>query len=511
MTYTTFTVERFGGLDLRDDPDEVGANAPVSVLDTDITALGTIGPRPGWKKWIDPGLDDQNHINFLYGLPANNILLTSDTNLTVATWSAAGALLASGTLGLLTAAVDIATESQTAGTYAVGNGSALFIDSAGNITIPTWVGKTPTGDCVSAWKTRLVFNDGNDRLYFSNAGDPLTVTYASGPPETGDFVDLDPRNSQAIKKIVTWRELMFVFKRTAMYVFYDTAELSDGTAEFLYRPVTNIPAVDFGQQSVAVGRDGVYYVNRAGVWVTTGGPPVKISTPIDPIFEAIPDHSSAPPNKSRPAADAAPVVHWTHDRLYIAYPIDTSGNSRVAVWDQTTGTWTIWSSGGQGITALCTQPTGSNSSYVDVLLGATLNVHGGITQGTFSVIRTLTDVTDFQDDIVGGNSRSVGSTSVAWSYQSGYYAPANGQRVKLRGSSVWGTGTVNLQMLTLGARTNDVVDPGGSLTLGTSPTVAEAKRRRACRGVQFAHLITGSGPGTVNRISHRFLPPGYDA
>lgn len=509
MANISVTTERFGGLDLRDDPGAVGMNSPVSVTDVDITNFEEIGPRPGWKFWADPNYGDTHALNFLYALPDDNrILSSSHTALSTAVWNADGTLASSATDFLLRSAVDIATESQAAGTYAVGGGGVAFIDSSGTISIPSFSGVTPAGDHISAWKSRLVFSDGNDRVYFSDDGDPLTITYGSGPPETGNFVDLDPRDGEVISGIVAWREFLMVFKKTKIFVFYDIATFQDSAVEFQYHTITNVPALDFTVQSIAVGREGVYYVNRDGVWVTTGDTPVKLSNAIDPLFASIPNYR--PPVGHANNIAAEPVVHWAHDRLYIALPTATAGNDVMAVWDQNLRGWTLWTGGGVSITALATQPTGSTSASTDVLFCANLNVHSGISVGTLSAIRTLTDVTAFQDDVLSGTGRSVFSTPIEWTYTSGKYplAPvlrgavaenAAGEST-LRYTDVWGTGTITVQTLAEGGRAGDVVDPGGSLTLGTSPAIGRARYARTVRGRRFQHVISGTGPGSVSRI-----------
>jgi hypothetical protein len=59
-------------------------------------------------------------------------------------------------------------------------------------------------------------------------------------------------------------------------------------------------------------------------------------------------------------------------------------------------------------------------------------------------------------------------------------------------------------MLSRGGRSTAIADVASAVTLGTSPTVARARRASAVQGRQFAHEITSSGSASVNRLEHRF-------
>src|SRR5438105_2600412 len=49
MSYTPFVVNRFGGLDLIDDPQEVGPERATDLLNTDFDKRGILRARDGWS------------------------------------------------------------------------------------------------------------------------------------------------------------------------------------------------------------------------------------------------------------------------------------------------------------------------------------------------------------------------------------------------------------------------------------------------------------------------------
>lgn len=510
MPDTPFTVERFGGLNLRDDPEEIGAAATIAVLDCDISNLGVVGPRPGWQIQIDgtafTGV--RPSISFLYALPFSNMVLTSDQGVHVRTWDATGTQIASHA-GLAFSAADIATESQAAGTYVGDAGATYFVDSSGAITLPTFTGHTPAGGLLAAWDSRLVCNDGNDRLIFSDRGDPLTFTYSgSGSTATGNWIDLDPHDGQTIQAMVTFRDYLLVFKRTKMFVVYSTSLQDDGSPVFNFRSVRNMPAAEFGAKSIAVGRDAVYYMNRGGIWATTGDVPAKVSDVIAPLFPAIPTQISAGNTvKVGATTGAAPVVHWSHDRLYVAYPsaASSTGNDRILVWDQNRNAWTLWSadtsiatSSSGGVASMCTQPIGSSSSTTDTLLAGTQYVDLVGVNDAGALVKSLTDTTTYSDRWKETTSGTVHTNPIAWSYQSGKYPLSDPARIAVtRESKMVGTGTVNLRI-----DTDLFSNINGTVTLGTAPTPAEGWLQADQEGELFQHTLSGTGQGQVNRLTH---------
>jgi hypothetical protein len=99
---------------------------------------------------------------------------------------------------------------------------------------------------------------------------------------------------------VTWRELTFIFKETKFFVLWGEGTGADGTPTFQVREVVNAIGL-VSPLAVAVGRDGVYFFNRRGVYRTSGGDPVLLSDIVSPMWTQDPDvyFRSAPINLER--------------------------------------------------------------------------------------------------------------------------------------------------------------------------------------------------------------------
>jgi hypothetical protein len=334
----------------------------------------------------------------------------------------------------------------------------------------------PSLAAVTASDNRLVIAAGDSphRVQFSDAGAP--ESWGTG----ANHVDLWPGDGEVIRALVRYRNDLLAFKQTKFAVFTGVGTEPDGSPEFVYHGIDAGAGVFTDGMAVA-GNEGVYFATATGIYLTTGGPPAYISRPLEPWLVA-------GSYTGLPAFSLSAATMAYHDRrLYIFYP--NGASSTTLVYDPAAQTWSVWQ---MGALNGCSVPASSSRRGLY------------FSDNTSKKLAKLDPATTTDQ-----------GAAIAWSYQSGYYAPpgAGGRRVKLRGSSVWGTATnpVTLQVLTQGGRVADVADPGGTVTLGASPTVAEGKRRRSTRGVLFAHKLSGTGPATISRLTHRFLPPGFDS
>ena len=87
---------------------------------------------------------------------------------------------------------------------------------------------------------------------------------------------------------VTWRELVFIFKETKFFVLWGEGVGTDNNPTFQVREVVNSVGLR-SKLGVTVGRDGVYFFNRRGVYRTTGGDPVLLSDIISPLWTGDPE------------------------------------------------------------------------------------------------------------------------------------------------------------------------------------------------------------------------------
>src|SRR5205085_12380771 len=138
-----------------------------------------------------------------------------------------------------------------------------------------------------------------------------------------------------------WRELTFIFKETKFFVMWGESTAADGTPVFNFREVVNSAGVA-AKNSVAVGRDGVYFLNRRGVYHTTGGDPELLSDRIGPLWTGDPEvyYQGSPINLGQISTAR---VTWLNEQLFVAVPTGNSSvNDRVLVYDTQHQWWTIY-------------------------------------------------------------------------------------------------------------------------------------------------------------------------
>jgi hypothetical protein len=483
------TVSAFGGLNVTADPQDIGWDGAVACSNLMLDRPGQLRTREGYAARATASAVPSRVYVFYrsstiagVGSSIQYIVSSATTSASsLQTFDSSGTSL--GTFGLSI------TGTHTFVTFGTPTSSIVYAANRAGGSVKKWDGSTWGSINISG---RALAITRSNRLLVAAATIPLGVTGDSvvafsdaGAPETfgtANFVELTPGDGETIWNAVAWQDKVFAFKRSKFFVFTGEGLQSDGSPVFNYYAVNGVGTVDIISAACAAP-DGVYFIAPDGIYRTTGGAPVKISAALDSLF-----------GTSSSALTLTDCNLTWFRGLLIATLVGASGPTTY-VWHRDSNTWTTWGMlSGKATGAFCGDPSSSNIAFVN---------------GTDSQLFVLgpswtTDNSAFASD---------NGSAIAWSYTSGYAAPADGRRVKLRGSSVWGysTNAPTLQILTEGGRTNDVVDPGGTVTLGTSPTVAEGKRRRATRGVLFAHKLSGTGPATISRLTHRFLPPEPDA
>lgn len=208
--------------------------------------------------------------------------------------------------------------------------------NASNRLVATAYGTLATGGPAGAQSTP-------SRVHFSNAGDPFRwETDGDIPSGRGrNFIDLTPGDGEYIIAAVTWRELVFIFKQTKFFVLWGEGIGANSTPTFQVREVVNNVGLAC-PQAVAVGRDGVYFMNRRGVYRTSGGDPVLLSDVISPMWTQDPDpyFRSSPINLGQ--LDRVRAL-WAMERFYLAVPTGASAdNDRVLVYDTQHNWWSLY-------------------------------------------------------------------------------------------------------------------------------------------------------------------------
>jgi hypothetical protein len=484
LSYLPVAVDEFGGLNVIDDPQEIGLSQATALLNIDFSQPGRVRTRDGWAL-----LSTSAAANAIQGLAYYK---TSGTEYIVV---ADGATiypfdLSTGAVGTTEIAASFAGGNNGFARFGTPASSRLYAASGGlhRFEISSWTtvaSPTPftTYVAVTANDNRLaiaantVVASGVDgeRVWFSDVGDPETFG-------ANNYVRLWPGDGEPITALARWRDKLFAFKQSKFAVFTGTSTLSDGT------PVFNYYAVDAGQGAnpgaVVAGDDGLYFANNSGVYVTAGGPPTYISRPLEPWIRA--GSFTGLPSLSM----ANLTLAYYARQLFVT----DRTNQTTLVFDTVRKTWSVWQ---LSATAAFAVPASSSS--------------GGLYFGASSSKK----VARFSSASTADNG-----SAISWSYTTGYSDIGGyfrGAQVKaaerktLRMTDIYGSGTLTHQVLALNGRPNDVADAGGSVTLGTAPAVARGRRRRATRGTYFAHKLSGSGVASVSKLTHWVTSPGSDA
>jgi len=332
------------GLDLRDQPDVVDPSAAIDLLNVTFTERGAVKTRDGYGLFTAAaGTNRYDSLMPFYKLDGTRQLVCGAGNRLEAL-STAGAVVASSTAPTASPHY-FCRFGGTAGEFVFcANGTDQVRQWNGTaFSAPSWVGTAPTGRflAVTPWDNRLV----NARRSSATAGsNPSSVRFSSPTdPLTfaaNDYVDLLPGDGEQIQGVVAWRDYLFVFKESKLFVFYGTDTDSTGNPIFRFRTVdTGVGAVS--PRAIAAGRDGVYFLHTGGVYRTDGGVPQLVSEWLDPFFlGGTSDFFRSRPINQGQLQQAAMCVH--REQLWLAVPTGTSTvNDRVLVRDLQAGWWTM--------------------------------------------------------------------------------------------------------------------------------------------------------------------------
>lgn len=384
-----------GGLNLRDKADAVGDREAIDLLNVDFANRGAIHQRIGYGDWIIDELPARpTHLASFHRtghefdmvvcsdqrvdvIVPFSVTVPSQTGLGPGPWTTVATgqsltnaeklWLANGVNPILawdgtafTSGAAAATVNGTAG-RAMPRGKivlmtaalpgAVAANNAGNRLISTGFGTDLAGGPGGA-----VTNP--SRAWLSNMNAP-TVWETDGYPgdalagikPRGNYhVDFTPGDGQYVDAGATWRELVFIFKQTKYFVLWGEAVAPDTTSYFQVREVVNNVGIA-GPNALAVGRDGVYFLNYRGVYQTTGGDPKLISDAITPMWAHDLDvyFESEAINLSR--LDLV-RMWWHQERLYVAVPTgDRTYCDRTLVYDTQHEWWSLYDTPMAAITA----------------------------------------------------------------------------------------------------------------------------------------------------------------
>jgi hypothetical protein len=476
LSYSPVAVEQFTGLNLVDDPGTVGWGGAIDLLNVDFDTTGRVRSRDGSAEFRSVAAADYyDHI-----APTNiggTSRIVGFRNTTVEVLSGSGVVVASQAVTVSPGAgdfVDFGTPTTSYGFFANGVDALKRFDGSAWAS-PAFTGTSPTGHSVAVtpWDNRLVnggFTANPSRVIFSDAGDPLTFG-------ANNYIDLHPGDGGTIYKIIAWRDLLFVFKDTGrFFVFYGTSTDSTGNPIFNYRTVeTGLP---YGTYRAAVAApDGVYFVSRTGVYKTTGGPPVEVSGALRPLFlsETLTAGFSTLGGSVVNLFDLSARMAVSSTKLFVSTRFSPN-TPCLFVYDFAADAWSIWNiptAGGWAVTV---------DSGEGALFWANSTGSGSTKQiNKFPVVTPAT--TD-------------NGSNITSRYRSGFTDLGSSDKKVIREWRLTGSGSPTFKT----SYDFGSLETGSAIALGTSPAIAENRRRFAVKGRQFSWQISGTSPWSVNNL-----------
>lgn len=500
MTYAVASVDTFGlGLNLRDKVDAVEQGAAIDCLNVEFSNRGSIRQRDGYTAFTESSLAQPVQSLHAHYRAAGAPQLLAGAGTRIDAIDDDGTV-ASSITGLTSGVWDFAR-------FGTPNSERSYAGQ-GNSTLKRWDGSawssiasTPTGGAlaVSATSNRLVVGrfltttggptgaggtSSPSHVYFSDAG--LAETWTAN-----NFVQLTPGDGETVQAIVAWRELVFVFKESKFFVFYGESIDAGGDPIFDYRPVdTGVGCIS--PRAVCVSEQGVYFLDRQGVYFTNGGEPTRVSNVIDPIFKGgSSDFYRGGELSQLNVTNAAMTYH--DGRVYLSYGTSTT-NDRTLVYDPLLDWWSLWD-----IPASC---------LVSFELASTPELFFGYASGDEHIGRQGATYTN--DDGVAITSR----------WRSGWFDYDAPEVKTIRESKLWGSGKCffgisrdfrqGVGSLSLLDFTDPTATTWGGSDWGGGTWSEEAGliarlRRYAIRGAVFSTYLENTAldqPWAVHRCDH---------
>lgn len=454
MATIPFPINQFGGLNFREDPLSVGPNRAIKALNVDLSIPGRLRQRPGYDlangtvtagvwDWGVESLAGGNRLTVLRNSSTgkiDTISMGGVVTAAAATWPASSspwqfAHFGSPTLGSLTF---IADDGATGGkTMQKWTGAAL----ANSVGKPSFVAVAP-------WSNRLV-----QAMYYAAAdtpsganGDFSTIFFSdAGAPETytaTNWIQVSPGDGEKITAVVTWRDRVFVFKETQVFIFYGETPKADGSIDFLYHRST-LPTPMFRYAvslsasvfNAASGPDGVYYHAWDGIYrMNAAGVSVSISDDIAQVFSPQAFGTVVPsiyqPHINSGSANKAHLTVINH-QVYFGFK-NKANTTSTLVYDIDTKKWVLWRYAGGNGGPVFWMPT---SQITNGQVNAAFLFDNACNMGVIRFDRI-------------GNDNGAGFTAT---YQTGYFTPSKDGRTTLVDLTLFGFDQNNNAIVTVRA------------------------------------------------------------
>lgn len=503
--YRVLPVKGFGGgLNLQDGVDVVEDDQAIDALNVMFTTRGTVGERSGYAQFTAAeGTNRYDSLTPFYKSDGTKQLVAGASTRLEAL-NTAGAVLDSS-IAPTASPHYFQRFGGPAGEYVfIANGTDTLRQWDGSaFSTPSYTGTTPDGKflALSVTDNRLVnahfdgTTAGNNpsTVRFSDEGDPLTWGNTN-------YEDLTPGDGEEIMGAAAWRDLVFVFKQSKFFVFYGQTVDDDGAPVFNYRPVdAGVGLVS--SRALAVAEQGIYFLDRTGIYFTSGSQPERVSDAVRPIFHGGSSVYYTGGELNASSVDEATMVY--HDeRLWLSFPSGTSSsNDRNLVFDPHEKWWTLFDIPAGPMTVF-------RPSAVEELVF-------GYASGTKHIGRYVEGSYTADDTDTGG----AGGNAIEAYWQSGWFDYDLRAVKTIRESKIVGSGLVTVQFyrdyrqtpaLTVQRELSAPVglwDSGlmwGDGTLwGPSGIIAPKAIRRAVRGASFSLRFSNNTLDRTFRV-HRF-------
>lgn len=483
-TWQPYTVEGFGGLDLAHDPEEVGASGAIDLLNADVDQRGRVRSRGGLVA-IGTGTASYQRV---IGLTGTKLVVARNTGSGLVFQTVT---VSSGSFG--TASTAYGSSSTAVTSYVVSIDAANICARSGSTNETLRVDDGTTVSASTSAPRYVALTPIEERFalahFTSDAGTPsgsngsVSTVWFSDPRigtfDSTNWVTLNEGDGDEITGMVIWRELLFVIKRSALYIFYSTSIDSTGGAIFNFRrvdlPVRARATTNRGGENIVAGGDGVYLLLGDGLYRTTGGPPVRVSDAVTPLF----DGTGASSMRFPDSGDWS--IGYAANRVYLSYQAPSTAY-RTLVYDTQLGVWLLWdlTVGASALPANVIEwrdDDGLPVSYVAA--GAKV----------YSLSRSATDDA---------------GTAISWSWQSGWYTMGQPQEKFIAHSWLVGSGSPTLDIFT-DYGTSDPLSRGASVTLGNAPVEARGLHTPAYQGRFFSHKFSGSSASTISQFGTNII------
>lgn len=495
--------DTFGGLRLDVPPALVNSNEALDLLDVDWDDRGVLGSRMG----VDPTAPeptqsydvifgagvDFSPLGMEFALLARRnetlVILDEDYEEKEGTLAVSTGRLNFCQMGLgsLTPITYIANQNEPVRKF---DGEAFSSPTA---TVDGAAGKAmPRGHFVVNWQ------DEGNRLVVANTtltggpagagGSPAHVFFSDpGQPESFEstaFVQLNPGDGQQIMGVATWGRQVFVFKETYCFVFYGISSDEEG------KPIFNFRTVDLGTRALAqrgagppnvvAGREGVYFLARDGVWVTTGGMPTRVSGAIDLSEDRRASRTSLG-GMAYPTWQQAKGLAYVNGCLYVGFPEEAGEGlipiERLLKIYVATGKATYWQTAAMGFTVWSATWGGVPRLFFSGAGEANKGIYFFDPESDFDVTVEMNPY-----------------------YESGVDDLGNADEKTLTNTKAWGSGTVQIAV----ASDYGSFGTGKEFALGAEGAIAQRQDQRVMTSTLHSHRISGEAPWSIQRLA-RYL------